>query len=79
VSGIDAAKALIEFARRRVSAADLRVGPIEQLPWPDDSFDLVTGFNAFQFAADSVAALPIGRRSGGRCWRSHPSTASARR
>jgi SAM-dependent methyltransferase len=62
-------KALIEFARRPVSAADLRVGPIEQLPWPDDSFDLVTGFNAFQFAADSVAALAEARRvtrSGGR-------------
>jgi SAM-dependent methyltransferase len=69
VSGIDAAAELVEFARRRVPEADLRVGPIEQLPWPDESFDLVTGFNAFQFAADFVAALAeAGRvmRSGGR-------------
>jgi SAM-dependent methyltransferase len=46
-----------EIARRRLPEADLRVGPIERLPWRDESFDLVTGFNAFQFAADFVAAL----------------------
>jgi SAM-dependent methyltransferase len=69
VSGIEAAAELVEFARRTVPEADLRVGPIEQLPWPDESFDLVTGFNAFQFAADFVVALAeAGRvmRSGGR-------------
>lgn len=47
VSGIDAAAGLIEFARRRLPEADLRVGALEQLPWPDDSFDVVSGFNAF--------------------------------
>jgi ubiquinone/menaquinone biosynthesis C-methylase UbiE len=69
VSGIDAAAGLIEFARGRLPHADLRVGAIEQLPWPDDSFDVVSGFNAFQFAADFVAALDEARRvtrSGGR-------------
>jgi ubiquinone/menaquinone biosynthesis C-methylase UbiE len=69
VSGIDAAAELVEFARRRVPEGDLRVGPIEQLPWANESFDLVTGFNAFQFAADFVAALAEARRvtrSGGR-------------
>jgi ubiquinone/menaquinone biosynthesis C-methylase UbiE len=57
VSGIDAASGLVEIARRRLPEADLRVGPIERLPWRDESFDLVTGFNAFQFAAHFVAAL----------------------
>jgi SAM-dependent methyltransferase len=57
VSGVDAAEGMVEFARRKLPEADLRVGPIEQLPWPDGSFDLVAGFNAFQFAADVVAAL----------------------
>lgn len=69
VSGIDAAAELVEFARGRVPEADLRVGPIEQLPWPNESFDLVTGFNAFQFAADFVAAIAEAARvtrSGGR-------------
>jgi SAM-dependent methyltransferase len=69
VSGIDAAKGMVVIAKRRLPEADLRVGPIEQLPWSDRSFDVVTGFNAFQFAADFVAALAEAARvtrSGGR-------------
>jgi SAM-dependent methyltransferase len=58
VSGIGAAAGLIEFATRKLPHADLRVGPIEHLPWPDDTFDVVSGFNAFQFAPDFVAARP---------------------
>jgi SAM-dependent methyltransferase len=57
VSGIDAAAGLVEIARRRLPEANLRVGPIERLPSRDESFDLVTGFNAFRFAADFVAFL----------------------
>jgi SAM-dependent methyltransferase len=57
VSGIDAADGMIEIARRIVPGADLRVGPMERLPWDDASFDVVTAFNALQFAADFVAAL----------------------
>jgi SAM-dependent methyltransferase len=57
VSGIDAAEGMIAIARGRLQGADLRVGPMEQLPWEDDSFDLVTAFNALQFAADFEAAL----------------------
>ena len=55
--GLDASEALIDFARERLPAADLRVGEMEELPWEDDSFDLVTGFNSFFFANDMVAAL----------------------
>ena len=55
--GIDASEALIAFARTRLPNADLRVGEMEDLPWPDNSFDLVTGFNSFFFANDMVAAL----------------------
>ena len=55
--GIDASEALIAFSRDRLPAADLRVGEMEELPWDDDSFDLVTGFNSFFFANDMVAAL----------------------
>jgi hypothetical protein len=35
---------------------------MEDLPWLDDTFDIVTGFNAFQFAADTVGALREARR-----------------
>ena len=57
VSGIDAAEGMIEIARRQVPDGDFRVGAMESLPWADNSFDVVTGFNAFQFAADPVSAL----------------------
>lgn len=57
VAGIDAAPQMIEHARRLVPGGDFRVGEIEELPYPDRSFDAVTGFNAFQYAADPVNAL----------------------
>jgi SAM-dependent methyltransferase len=55
--GLDASEALVTFARTRLPDAELRVGEMEDLPWDDDTFDLVTGFNAFFFANDMVAAL----------------------
>ena len=60
--GLDASEALIAYARARIPNADLRVGEMEELPWDDDSFDLVTGFNSFFFADDMVAALREARR-----------------
>jgi SAM-dependent methyltransferase len=61
-SGLDASDALIAFARERLPEADLRVGEMENLPWEDRTFDLVTGFNSFFFADDMVAALREARR-----------------
>jgi SAM-dependent methyltransferase len=55
--GIDASEPLIELARKRLADADLRVGEMEDLPYHDDTFDLVSGFNSFFFANDMVAAL----------------------
>jgi SAM-dependent methyltransferase len=57
VAGLDASPALLEIARSRVPEADLRVGDLQFLPYADDTFDLVAGFNAFFFADDIVAAL----------------------
>jgi SAM-dependent methyltransferase len=57
VAGIDASPALLERARRRVPGAELVAGDMEALPWADDTFDAVTGFNAFFFAQDMVGAL----------------------
>ena len=57
VAGIDATGPLVEIARERVPDGDFRVGDMEDLPWEDDSFDLVTGFNSFFIAADMVHAL----------------------
>ena len=55
--GIDASEALVSFARTRLPDAELRVGEMEDLPWDDDTFDLVSGFNSFFFANDMVATL----------------------
>ncbi len=55
--GLDASEALVEFARARLPEADVLVGEMEALPYEDDSFDLVAGFNSFFFASDIVAAV----------------------
>jgi ubiquinone/menaquinone biosynthesis C-methylase UbiE len=57
VAGIDASASLIEFARRRIPAASFSVGELEELPYAEGSFDVATGFNSFQYAADPVHAL----------------------
>jgi SAM-dependent methyltransferase len=62
VSGLDASEPSVAIARERTPLGDFRVGEIEDLPWPDQTFDVVTGFNAFQFAADVVNALREARR-----------------
>jgi SAM-dependent methyltransferase len=45
-----------------VPEADLRRGDMQFLPFEDDRFDVVSGFNSFFFAADMVAALREARR-----------------
>ena len=57
VAGLDAAEGMLAIARERTPLGDFRLGDIEALPFEDDSFDLVTGFNAFQFAGDPAQAL----------------------
>ncbi len=60
--GVDGMPDRVERARRRVPAGDFRVGLMESLPWPDGAFDVVTGFNAFQYAFDIDLALAEARR-----------------
>jgi SAM-dependent methyltransferase len=62
VAGVDATVPFVEIARRRVPAGDFRVAEMEALPHADGSFDVVTGFNAFQYAASPVNALREARR-----------------
>lgn len=62
VYGLDAAANMLEIARRRVPSGDFRVGDLEDLPYTDGKFDLVTGFNAFQFAGNPGTALREAKR-----------------
>lgn len=57
VSGIDAAEAMIAIARENAPGGEFHVGDLEDLPFADDSFDVVAGFNAFQYAANPTVAL----------------------
>jgi SAM-dependent methyltransferase len=69
VAGLDASSDSIQLARERVPQGDFRIGDMERLPWPDGSFDCVTGFNSFQFAGNPAAALSQALRvlaAGGR-------------
>ena len=62
VSGIDAADAMLEIARRRTPNGDFRVSDLEALPFDDGTFDVVTSFNAVQYAGNPTIALVEIRR-----------------
>lgn len=62
VTGIDASEALITEAKLRLPSADFTVGEMEELPFTTDSFDVVCGFNSFQYAANFTNALAEAQR-----------------
>ena len=62
VSGIDASEALLMIAKERLPRADFQVCDLEEIPFKDDSFDVVTGFNSFQYAGNPVLALAEAKR-----------------
>lgn len=62
VSGLDATDELLEIARERVPNGEFVTGDLESLPYPDDTFDAVVGFNSFQYAASPRGALEQARR-----------------
>lgn len=56
-TGIDASHDMIELARRHAPRAEFHVWPLGRLPWQDNTFDVVTAFNALFFAPDPEAAF----------------------
>jgi ubiquinone/menaquinone biosynthesis C-methylase UbiE len=62
VSGLDAAEKLLVIARNRVPHGNFLQGELESLPFLDHTFDLVTGFNAIQYAANTGIALAEAKR-----------------
>ncbi len=61
-SGLDAAQELLKIAQSRTPKASFQVGDLEALPFDDGAFDLVTGFNSFQYAGNPALALTEARR-----------------
>jgi SAM-dependent methyltransferase len=62
VEGLDATLEALDIARTRVPEGAFHVGDMEQLPFDTASFDVVTSFNAFQYAANPAQALTEARR-----------------
>ncbi|MCF8029452.1 MAG: class I SAM-dependent methyltransferase [Desulfohalobiaceae bacterium] len=55
--GLDASRNLLDIAREQGGRDRFLQGEMQELPFPDRCFDLVTGFNAFQYAAEAEHAL----------------------
>jgi SAM-dependent methyltransferase len=62
VSGFDATPVLLAIAAERVPNGEFTAGDLESLPYGDDAFDAVVGFNSFQYAASPRVALEQARR-----------------
>ena len=58
--GIDAAPRLVKVAQDRNPDADIRMGDMQALPWPDATFDVVTSFRGVW--GTTPAAIPEIRR-----------------
>lgn len=57
VHGLDAEPDSIAQAMDAVPGGEFRLGMMETLPWSDASFDVVTAFNAMQYALDPELAM----------------------
>jgi SAM-dependent methyltransferase len=69
VTGLDASPGMLAQSRERVPEATFVEGELQVLPFDDRSFDAVTGFNSFQYAADPIEAVREAKRvtaGGGR-------------
>lgn len=55
--GVDIEPDAIAHALEEVPAGDFRLAMMESLPWDNDSFDVVTAFNAVQYALDPALVL----------------------
>jgi len=62
VIGVDASYGLLEIARQRNPENSFLEEDLETLPFAKESFDVVTGFNSFQFAGDFKQGLTEAKR-----------------
>jgi SAM-dependent methyltransferase len=57
IAGVDIAPELLEVGHWALPDADLRVAPLDALPYDDGQFDAVTACNVLRYADDPVAVL----------------------
>lgn len=57
VAGVDASEQLIDRATKRNPLIRFVTGEMEELPFEDNTFTVVCGFNSFQYAANIESAL----------------------
>ena len=62
VTGLDATAELIDEAKKRIPLANFFVGEMEELPFEEKSFEVVCGFNSFQYASNTKNALTEAKR-----------------
>ncbi|MFC0771987.1 class I SAM-dependent methyltransferase [Terrimonas alba] len=62
VIGVDAAPGLLKVARQRNPANNFLEEDLEALPFTGESFDIVTGFNSFQYAGNFENAIREAKR-----------------
>ncbi|MBW4891714.1 class I SAM-dependent methyltransferase [Mucilaginibacter sp. HMF5004] len=62
VSGIDAAPGLLQVARLRNPRNNFMEADLETMPFTVDRFDVVAGFNSFQYAGNFENALAEAKR-----------------
>jgi SAM-dependent methyltransferase len=62
ISAVDPSESFVASARSRFPAVDVRQAVAEDLPYPDDSFDLTTAQLVVHFMTDPVAGLREMRR-----------------
>lgn len=62
VTGLDATAAMIGAAKQRAPHVKFLTGEMEELPFPDAAFTVVTGFNSFQYAATISNAFAEAKR-----------------
>lgn len=60
--GIDAAPGLLHVARERNPGHNFLEEDLESMPFGDNSFDYVAGFNSFQYAGNFTAAVAEAKR-----------------
>ncbi|MBC7826542.1 MAG: class I SAM-dependent methyltransferase [Chitinophagaceae bacterium] len=62
IHGVDAAPGLLAVSKKRLPGVTLLIEDLEAIPFSNETFDVVTGFNSFQYAGSFENALAEARR-----------------